>query len=125
MKLKTFLITVAIVSCGCGISALLAPAQVMSFFGVESNPAILLLARFSGLSSVAIGIVPWFARNMGLSLAQQTIIPAMLICNVIGIIITVLGSLSGAIEMGWLSLILYAIFTIGFAFFLLTKVQKK
>lgn len=79
MKLRTFLIAIAIVSCACGITALLLPAQVMRLFGVESNQAISILAQFSGLSSVALGLVPWFSRNMELSLAQKTVIPAMLI----------------------------------------------
>jgi len=111
-------------SCGCGITSLLAPAKVMSLFGVESNPAISLLAQFSGLGSIALGTVPWFSRKMELSLAQQTIIPAMLICNVIGILISVLGTLSGAIKMGWLNLGLYTIFAIGYALFLFTKAEK-
>jgi hypothetical protein len=124
MKLKTFLIVNAIVSCTFGIMALLAPAQVMSLFGVESNPAISMLAQFSGLSSVTLGLVPWFTRKMELSQAQKTIIPAMLICHVIGGIISVLGSLSGAIEMGWLSSGLYFVFAVGYAWFLFSKSQK-
>jgi hypothetical protein len=124
MKLKTFLITVAIISCGCGITSLLVPAQVMSLFGVESNPAISLLAQFSGLGSVALGLVPWFTRNMELSKAKETIIPAMLICNVIGIIISVLGTLSGAIKIGWLSSGLYTVFAVGYAWFLFSKYRR-
>jgi hypothetical protein len=124
MKLKTFLVTTAIISCGCGITALLAPALVMSLFGVGSNPLISMLARFSGLSSVALGIVPWVTRNMDLSQAQKTIIPAMLVCNVIGIIITVLGSFSGAIRQGWLSIGTYTVFSIGYTWFLFVKPQE-
>ena len=125
MKLKTFLVTAAIISCGCGITALLAPELVMSLFGVGTDPLISMLARFSGLSSVALGIVPWVTRNMDLSQAQKTIIPAMLICNVIGIIITVLGSLSGAIRQGWLSTSLYFIFAAGYAWFLFKKTKTE
>ena len=124
MKLKTFLIANAIVSCASGVMSLLAPVQVMSLFGVESNPAISMLAQFSGLGSVALGLVPWFARKMELSQAQKTIIPAMLICNVIGLFITVLGSLSGAIKMGWLISGLYFVFAVGYAWFLFSKSQK-
>jgi len=124
MKLKTFLIVNAIVSCSFGVMALLAPAQVMSLFGVESNPAISMLAQFSGLSSVSLGLVPWFSRKMELSQAQKTIIPAMLICNVIGVIISVLGSLSGAINLGWITAGLYLIFAISYVWFLFSKSQK-
>jgi hypothetical protein len=124
MKLRTFLTANAIVSCACGITALLFPAQVMSLYGVESNPAIILLAQYSGLGSVALGVVPWFSRNMELSQAQTAVIPAMLICNMIGIIISVLGALSGTIQLGWATAGLYIIFSVGYAWFLFTKSQK-
>jgi hypothetical protein len=121
MKLKTFFVTAAIVSCGFGILSLLAPAQVMSLYGVEPNPAISLLAQYSGLGSVALGLVPWFSRNIELSQAQKTVIPAMLLCNIIGIIISILGTLSGAIQLGWVTAGLYIIFSIGYAWFLFTR----
>lgn len=124
MKLKKFLIINATVSCSFGVMSLLVPAQVMRIFGVESNPAILMLAQYSGLGSIALGLVPWFTREMELSQAQKTIVPAMLICNAIGVIISILGSLSGAIKLGWPTAGLYLIFGIGYAWFLFYKIQK-
>lgn len=124
MKLKTFLIINAILYSAFGTMSLLFPAQVMSFYGVEPNTAISLLARYSALGSVALGLVPWFSRNMELSQAQKTIIPAMLICNVIGIIVSVSGSLSGTINGGWSLTASYLVFVIGYAWFLFTKSQK-
>lgn len=124
MKLKTFLIVNAIVSCSFGAMSLLFPGQVMSLYGAEPNAVISMLAQYSGLGSVALGLVPWFARNMELSLAQKTVIPAMLICNVIGVLITVLGSLSGALKMGWPTAGLYFVFAMGYAWFLFSKSLK-
>ena len=124
MKLKTFFIVNAIVSCTCGIMSLLIPAQVMSLYGVEPNPAISLLAQYSGLGSVALGLVPWFSRNIELLQAQTSVIPALLICNGFGIIISVLGSLSDAIKLGWLVTSLYSVFAIGYAWFLFSKSQR-
>lgn len=124
MKLKTFLIVNAIASCLFGIVALLAPAQALSLFGVESNPVISMLARFSGLGSVALGLVPWFSRNMELSQAKKTIIPALLICAVIGIFISVSGLLSDGIKMGWPPVVMYLVYAVGYAWFLLSKSQK-
>ena len=124
MKLKTFLTVNAIVSCSFRAMSLLFPAQVMSLYGAEPDAAISMLAQYSGLGSVALGLVPWFARNMELSEAQKTIIPALLICNLIGVIITVLGSLSGALKMGWPTVGLYCVFAVGYAWFLFSKSQK-
>lgn len=124
MKLKTFLIVNAIVSCSFGAMSLLFPEQVMSLYGAEPDEAISMLAQYSGLGSVALGLVPWFARNMELSQAQKTVIPAMLICNVIGLLITVLGSISGVLKMGWPTSGLYFVFAVGYAWFLFSKSQK-
>jgi len=124
MKLKTFLIVNAFVSCLFGIVALLAPAQALSLFGVESNPVISMLARFTGLGSVALGLVPWFTRNMELSQAKKTIIPAMLICALIGIFISVSGLLSDGIKMGWPPAGLYLVLAVGYAWFLFSKSKE-
>ncbi len=124
MKLKTLLIVNAIVSCLFGIVALLAPAQALGLFGVESNPVISILARFTGLGSVAMGLVPWFTRNMELSQAKKTIIPALLICAVIGIFISVSGLLSDGIKMGWPPAVMYLVYAVVYAWFLFSKSQK-
>ena len=121
MKLKTFLIVNAIVGCSLGVMSLLFPAQVMSMYGVEPNQAISLLAQYSGLGSVATGIVPWFSRNLELSQAQKTVIPAMLVTSVIGTIISVLGTLSGTIKAGWLTSGLYFVFALSYTWFLFSK----
>lgn len=124
MRLKTFLIVNAIVSCLFGIVALLAPVQALSLFGVVSNPVISMLARFTGLGSVALGLVPWFTRNMKLSQAKKTIIPAMLICAVIGIFISVSGLLSDGMNMGWPPAVMYLVYAVVYAWFLFSKSQK-
>jgi hypothetical protein len=123
MKLKTFLIASAICSFGFGIPSLLIPSQVMNSYGVELNPAILLLAQYSALGTISMGLISWFSRNMELSLAQKTIIPALLICNIIGIIISAIGALSGAIKFGWITAGLYLIFAVGYAWFRFNKTK--
>ena len=121
MKLKAFLIAGAICSLGFGIPSLLIPSQVMSSYGVELNPAILLLARYSALGTVSMGLLSWFSRNMELLLAKKTIIPVLLISNIIGIIISAMGALAGTIKSGWLTAGLYLIFAVGYAWFLFKK----
>jgi hypothetical protein len=122
MNLRNILTANAIVSCGFGIISLLTPAQVMRLYGVEPNPAISQLAQYSGLGSFALVIVPWSSRNMKLSQAQKTIIPAVLIYNVIGIFISVLGALSGTIHLGWVIAGLYIIFSVCYAWFLFINI---
>lgn len=124
MKLKTFFVVNAIVSCLFGIVALLAPAQALSLFGVETDPVISMLARFTGLGSVALGLVPWFARDMELYQAKNTIIPALLICAVIGIVVSVLGLLSDGMKMGWPPAFMYLVYAVGYAWILFSRSQK-
>jgi cytosine/uracil/thiamine/allantoin permease len=101
MKLKNLLIINAVVLGGSGIGAVLVPAKVLSLYGVTLGPAVILMAQYAGLGSIAIGLVAWFARNVEDSRAQRAIILALLIAYVIGVIISVLGTISGVMKVGW------------------------
>ena len=123
MKLKTFLIINAILSCALGLSSLLMPKQVMILYGFQVNPAIILLAQYSALGSIVLGLVPWFSRNIELAQARKTIIPVLLISNVIGVIITVLSVVSGTMKLGILTALLYSVFAAGYAWFQFFKTK--
>lgn len=124
MKLKTFLIINSVVSGLSGLSALLIPQLVITMYGVESSSAVLLMAQYSGLGSLAIGLVTWFSRNIEFSLAQRTLIPALLITNVVGTIISVLGTISGEMKAGWPVVGLYLFFSLGYSYFQFFRIKS-
>jgi hypothetical protein len=121
MKLKSLLIVNALVLGCSGIWAILLPSSVLSLYGVESGPAVQLMARYAGLGSLVIALVAWFSRNVTDLKAQRAIILAFLITYVIAVIVSVFGTISGTMKIGWAVVGLYLLFALGYAYILLLK----
>jgi hypothetical protein len=125
MKLKHLFILNAFVSCLSGSRAVLMPVTMVSLFGVTPGSAVVFMAQYAGLGSIAMGLIAWFARNVKDDDAQRAITTALLITNAIGAIISVLGTLSGAMKgRGWLVTGFYLFFALGYAYFRLKKSSR-
>ena len=80
------------------------------------------MAQFFGSALIAIGLLTWLSRNVADSEAQGAIILALLIANVIGIVVSVLGTVSGPMNaLGWLGAAVYALLALGYAYFQFVK----
>lgn len=93
----------------------------MIFYGVEPTSAACLLSQYSGLGTLASGIIAWFFRNIELSQAQKTLIPALIVVYLTGTIISALGALSGAMKAVWPTTGLYFLFALGYSYFQFLK----
>ena len=122
MKLKHLLIINTVVCAVYGIPLLLLPATMLSLHGVAQDPGTRLMAQYFGSALIAIGLLTWLARDVTDSEAQGAIILALLIANVIGIVISVLGTVSGPMNaLGWLGAAVYALLALGYAYFQFLK----
>jgi hypothetical protein len=121
MKLKSLLIVNAVVLGCSGIGAILLPSNVLSLYGVESGPAVKLMAQYAGLGSFVIGLIAWFSRNVKDAKAQDAIILAFLITYVIGVIVSVFGTMSGLMKIGWAVVGIYLLFALAYAYILFLK----
>ena len=122
MKLSNLLIINAIVALVYGIGELLIPATMFSLYGVTQSPSAILMAQYFGLSLIAIGLLAWFARNVADSEAQRAIILALLISDVIGVIVSGLGTVSGTMSaVGWSAVGIYLLLALGYAYFQFMK----
>lgn len=121
MKFRILLIVNAIVFGFSGILALLFPTIVLSLYGIDSGPAVQLMAQYAGLGSLAIALVALFGINLKDLKAQFAIKLAFLTTYVIGGIISVLGTISGLMKIGWVVVGLYLVFAIGYSYILLLK----
>jgi hypothetical protein len=121
MKLKTLLVINAVVALVYGICFELVTALVLSIYGVTQGPAEILMARYFGVELIAIGLVCWFARDVTDALARRAIILAVLISDIIGVIVSVQGTLAGVMSaVGWTAAGIYLLLALGFAY-MLTK----
>ncbi len=122
MKLSNLLSINGIVAGVYGISFVLIPATVLSLYGVTQGPGEILMGQYFGVALIGIGALTWFARNVADSEAQRAIILAMLISNVVGLIVSVLGTLSGVMNaVGWSAVGIYLLLALGYAYFQFIK----
>ena len=122
MKLKTLLIIKAIVCLCLGIPILLVPNFVYSIFGATLAAGGVFAAREYGASMMGNLMLTWFARNSQESDARWAIILALFVYDAIGVIVTLVAILSGALNpLAWLVVALYLFLALGFGYFLLPK----
>ncbi len=122
MKLSNLLVVNAIVALVYGISFVLVPATVLSLYGMTQGPSAALAGQFFGVALIAIGLLTWFARSVTDSDAQRAIILALLISDVIGVIVSVLGTVSGVMNaVGWSAVGIYLLLALGYAYFQFMK----
>jgi drug/metabolite transporter (DMT)-like permease len=113
----------AVVEIVFGICFVLLPIKLGSIFGMELSPSGVLMAQLFGTAFIFGSIVLWLARNAPSSeIAIRAIITSVVVSNVIGFIVTLLASLSHVWNaLGWLPVLLYLVFALGFAYFLFVK----
>ncbi len=122
MKLSNLLVFNTIIALVYGISFVLAPATVLSLYGMTQGTSEALAGQFFGVALIAIGLLTWFARNVTDSEAQRAIILALLISDVIGVIVAVLGTVSGVMSaVGWSAVGIYLLLALGFGYFQFMK----
>ena len=122
MKLKTLLIIKAIVCLCFGVSILFVPNFVYSIFGATLAAGGVFAAREYGASMMGNLMLTWFARNSQESDARWAIILALFIYDAVGFVITLIAIFSGALNsLGWLIVVLYLFFAVGFGYFLIPK----
>ncbi len=122
MKLRNLLVINAIVALVYGISFVLVPATVLSLYGMTQGTSEALAGQFFGVALIAIGLLTWFARSVTDSDAQRAIILALLISDVIGVIVSVLGTVNGVMNaVGWSAVGIYLLLALGYAYFQFMK----
>ena len=105
-----------------GISFVLIPWKVLSFYGVQPNPAINYIGELFGAALLAFAVLTWTARNAGESDARTAIIRALFIGDAVGFILALIAQLSTVVNnLGWLTVIIYLFLAMGFGYFHFTK----
>jgi len=122
MKLRTLLIIKAAVCLGLGLPILFAPNFIYSIFGATLAAGGVFAAREYAASMMGNLMLTWFARNAQESDARWAMILALCVYDAVGFIITLIAIFSGSINsLGWLIVLIYLFFAVGFGFFLITK----
>jgi hypothetical protein len=124
MKLKHLLIINAIIALVYALGELFVPATLGSIYGLKdtANPEYLLTARYFGWGLLAVGLICALAANAPASEAKQAIVKALFIAQTVGVIVSLMGTISGVFNaMGWSAVILYLLLAAGFGYFWFIK----
>ena len=119
MSFRTFLIIKALVCLFFGIFLLLAPVTLFGLLGGSPGEVGKFTAREYGAALIGTLLLTWFAKDVKASDAKGAILLDLLVYDAIGVIITLLVTLSGTLNaLGWGIVIVYLFFTIGSALLL-------
>ncbi|MRS05423.1 hypothetical protein EG832_19745 [bacterium] len=123
MVLKYWMIAKAIVVLIFGIGFLVLPNVFAGLYGMSFDPVATLMARLFAGGFIFEAIVLWMARNTDRDdVACRGIMTGVVVSNAIGFVVCLLATLAGTWNaVGWLSVGLFLVFGLAFAYFLFIK----
>ena len=122
MKLSVLLIINAVVILMYAVGALFVPSTMLMMYGMTTGVGEQLMTRFFGVSMLALGLLSWLVRNSLDASVRRAIIPAFLVFNAAGVIVSLLGTLSKVMSpLGWQVVAIYLLLWLGFGYFQFAK----
>ena len=122
MTLRNLFIVNAIIALGFGASLVVAPASLLSLYGVTLSPAGILVARLLGTEFLGICVLTTFARNATDTDARRAIVLALFISDAIAFIVALAAQLAGVPNaLGWSIVVIYLLLALGYGYFQFLK----
>lgn len=91
-------------------------------YGITQTPDVTFVGQLFGVELVGIGLICWLIRNITDPIFQRAIVISLLISDIIGAIVSVLGITSGVMNaVGWSSVAIYLLLVFGYGYFLFAK----
>ncbi len=121
MKFKTLLTIFSVIAFVTGLTCVLAPASMLSSYGVTLIPMGYVVYQFWGSTLMGLGMVSWFARSIEEPALQKQFALSFLVTTALGTVMAIRGQYAGANAFGWSTITLYFLLTLGFGYFLFIK----
>jgi hypothetical protein len=119
MKVGVFLAIAAAIAIIYGVAFILAPAFVLANYGITPDAALILMARFFGLTLLGLGLVGWLIRETTDLKALRGLLSGLAVQSVIGLLVSIWGTTSGTMNgMGWSAVVIYAVLLAGYLYYL-------
>jgi hypothetical protein len=124
MSLTIFFLIRAIVALLFGIPLALAPAALVSMYGLATDAVGVLMARQVGATLIGIGVLCLSSRRATELKALQGITLGLFIGDTAGFITSLVGQLSpGASPLHWVNVVIWLLLALGFAYFRFVKLR--
>ena len=112
----------ALVAVAFGVGFLIFPSMVLNQFDVDEYASTRMVAQFFGTAMLALGLLLWFAKDVTEAGMQKGMSIALLVGAGGGLIVTFLGMTSRVMRSnGWLVLVIYLLFGLGYAYLVFLK----
>ena len=118
MKFNTFMLIYAVVSLLFGIGFVLAPGLVLSVYGADADLSFRYIGQLFGAALISLGVLSWSVRSAGDSDVRKAVLSSLLVGEVIGFVLAVIGQITGALNvLGWSVVFVYLLLSAGLAYF--------
>ena len=122
MKLPLFMTLAAIAALVFGLGFLLAPAALLSAYGITLDPSFQWVARYLGSAFLGIAAITWLGREASPGPGLRAILVGGLLISITGLVVAILDRLYGpGNALVWLTVAIYLLLTLGFGYFVLVK----
>jgi hypothetical protein len=118
MKFNTFMLIYAVVSLIFGLGFVLTPGLVLSVYGVEADLSFRYIGQLFGAALISLGVLSWSVRSAGDSDVRKAVLSSLLVGEVLGFVLAVIGQITGALNvLGWSVVFVYLLLSAGLAYF--------
>jgi len=122
---KLLFVISAIVAVAFGLLLVFVPEMGLNQFAMTARVQEIFMARAIGAALAALGAVLWFVKDADEAL-QKSFSMAALAGSVLGIIVTIIGVVGGAVKgLGWLAIVVEVVLALGYAFVLFLQPRMK
>lgn len=126
LRLYNVMVIQSVVFALAGLGTLLAPQQLMSFYGITLSPGGVGLARLYGATLMMGAIIYWLARDVKPSDARNALVIGGFAGNVLAILVGSVYALTGIYNTtAWINVLVWLLMAIDFGYFLFVKPGKK
>ncbi len=122
MNLKTLFTLSAVVTILFGLGFTFAPEPLTALYGAQLTQAGIYVGQLFGSVLIGLAVIAWYARSEDRSTFLNAVLLAFFITDLLGFLLSLWVRLGGVVnELGWSSVVLYGLFTIGFGYFRFVK----
>lgn len=125
MSYKFLFVLNAIVVFAAGMVLLFVPSTGLAQFNMDARVPEVFLTRVIGAALASLGLVLWFVKDAN-EAVQRNLGMASLAASVLGLVVTLMGVISGIIRVNsWIPILAFVLFGVGYAFMLFLKPKMK
>jgi hypothetical protein len=124
MRFENLLFVNAVIAVPMGIAFILAPARLLTTYGVTLSPMGLVIYQFWGVFLVGLGLLVWSVRKVEDRGVQRAIALTLFLTYGASCIIAVRGQLAGANITGWSTVVFFSLLALTFGYYRLILLRR-